>query len=146
VVVGFDPVAVKAPFLLRCAALCIDYIVLVAVPVIGLALTQLMGGKSGPPGPMAWLLTTLVALSNFVILPLLASQTIGKMLTGLRITCADGSPASVVAILLRNVVGYLVTALTLGIGFLIAGLTPTGRALHDYVSGTMVIYAKRRRL
>jgi uncharacterized RDD family membrane protein YckC len=145
-VVNFDPVAVHAPFLLRCAALFIDYIVLMAVPVLGLIIGQLMGAKPGPPGAMAWLFTTLVGLSNFIFLPLLTSQTVGKMLTGLRVTATDGTPVSVLAILLRNVVGYLVTAITLGIGFLIAGITPSGRALHDYLSGTVVIYAKQRRL
>ena len=138
--------AVKAPFLLRCTALFIDYIVLVAVPVFSLVVSSFISGKSGTPGAMTWLLTTLVGLSNFILLPLLTSQTVGKMLTGLRITSTDGRAVSTLAILLRNVAGYLITALTLGIGFLFAGISPTGRALHDYLSGTMVIYAKRRRL
>ena len=145
-VVNFDPRVLRAPFLLRCAALFIDYIVLMAVPVLGLVITQLIGGKAGAPGALTWLLTTLVGLSNFIFLPMLTSQTVGKMLTGLRITASDGTPASAVAILFRNVVGYLVTLLTLGIGLLIAGIVPSGRALHDYLSGTMVVYAKRRRL
>jgi hypothetical protein len=46
-VVGFKPVLLKAPFLLRCAALFIDYIVVIAVPVLSLIINQLAGGKSG---------------------------------------------------------------------------------------------------
>jgi uncharacterized RDD family membrane protein YckC len=145
-IVDFKPVLLKAPFLLRCAALFVDYIVVIAVPVLSLIINQLAGGKSGVPGVTTWLFTTLVAISNFIILPTVSSQSIGKMLTGIRITTSGGKSASVTAILLRNIVGYLVTALTLGLGFLIAGLTPSGRALHDYLSGTMVIYAKRRQL
>jgi len=145
-VVGFRLALLKAPFLLRCAALFVDYIAVIAIPVLSLIINQLAGGKSGVPGATTWLFTTLIAISNFIILPTVSSQSLGKMLTGIRITTSGGKSASVTAILLRNIVGYLVTALTLGLGFLLAGLTPSGRALHDYLSGTIVIYAKRRRL
>lgn len=145
-VVDFDPYAVKAPFLLRCTALFIDYIVFITIPVLSLVISKVIGESAVLPGTTTWLLTTLVAISNFIILPLVTSQSVGKMLTGLRITASDGNPASTVAILLRNVVGYLITVVTGGLGFLLAGITPKGRALHDYVSGTTVIYAKRRQL
>jgi uncharacterized RDD family membrane protein YckC len=46
--------------------------------------------------------------------------------------------------LLRNTIGYVLTVATLGLGFLIAAITPSGRALHDYVAGTIVIRGRRR--
>ena len=36
------------------------------------------------------------------------------------------------------------TAASLGIGFFISFLSSKGRALHDYVAGTVVIYADKR--
>jgi uncharacterized RDD family membrane protein YckC len=96
------------------------------------------------PGLTGWLFTALVMISNFIILPSLTGQSIGKMLTGLRIVTLEGKTVSTGGIVVRNVVGYLLTLASLGIGFLLAGLTPRGRALHDYLAGTMVIYAKRR--
>jgi uncharacterized RDD family membrane protein YckC len=45
---------------------------------------------------------------------------------------------------LRNTLGYLATLLTLGIGLLMAVVTPSGRALHDYIAGTMVVFGKKR--
>ena len=150
VVVGFDPVELRAPFILRCGALFLDYIVLIAIPVINLLVSQLTstGGArgSGLPGITGWLFTALAALSNFVILPALTGQSIGKMLTGLRIVAVDGKAVSTTGIALRNVLGYILTVASFGLGFLIAGFGDRGRALHDYIAGTMVVYAKRRLL
>jgi uncharacterized RDD family membrane protein YckC len=44
----------------------------------------------------------------------------------------------------RDVVGYALTVLTLGFGFLIAAVIPSGRALHDYIAGTIVIRGRKR--
>ena len=32
------------------------------------------------------------------------------------------------------------------VGFLIAAVTPRGRALHDYLSGTLVVFGRKKRL
>ena len=65
------------------------------------------------------------------------------MLSGLRIVKMDGTGISFGTVILRNLVGYFLTVLTLGIGFLFAALGKNGRALHDLVAGTVVVYAKR---
>lgn len=149
IVVDFEPQRLKAPFLLRCGALLIDYIVLVAIPVIGLLLNKFLGGHASTQvsafsNDTAWLFAVLLGLSNFLLLPVLNGQTIGKMLTGLRIVTMDGKAVSFRSALLRHTAGYLLTAATLGIGFFIAVLNRNGRALHDYVAGTTVVYARRR--
>jgi uncharacterized RDD family membrane protein YckC len=136
--------------MLRVAALFLDYILLIAVPVFDLVITQLVA--TGPArgaalgGAITWLLTLLVALSNIIILPALSGQSLGKLLTGLRIVNIDGTAAPAAGILVRHVVGYLLTFLSLGLGFLLAAFTKNGRALHDYVSGTVVVRARRRNL
>ena len=91
-----------------------------------------------------WLMAVLVGVSDLIIFPALSGQTLGMMITGLRIVRADGRDASVVRIALRNTLGYLVTVLTGGLGFVLAAFTGQGRALHDYLSGTLVIFGKRR--
>lgn len=149
-VVGFSPEEVKAPFLLRCGALIIDYIIVVTIPVISLLLSRtmgydgakLLGSELMTIGRIAALL---LALANFVLLPVFAGQTIGKIMTGLRIVQIDGSAVPAGAMLFRQTGGYLLTAATLGIGFIISAFGNTGRALHDYLAGTVVIYADKRR-
>ena len=145
IIAEFNPAELKAPFALRCGALCIDYIVLIAIPVI----TLLLGGATstqagGLSNSTGWLLGILLFSTDFFILPAVGGQTIGKMLTGLRIVRKDGTAISFSTVLLRHVLGYFLTALTLGLGFILAAFNHKGRALHDYVAGTTVVYARRR--
>jgi uncharacterized RDD family membrane protein YckC len=94
---------------------------------------------------MIWTFAVLVAVVDCLVMPmLLGGQSVGKMLVGIRIVRKDGSRAHVAAVLLRNLVGYGLTLLTGGVGFLLCAFTPAGRALHDYLAGTMVIRGRRR--
>lgn len=148
-VVDFDVERLKAPILLRCGAILIDYIILIAIPVIGILLARYWG-KDGAKllnnsiSNTGWLIMILFAVTNFMILPLLFGQSLGKMLTGLRVVRADGNPPSLGKLFLRHFVGYIATFFSLGLGFLPAILNKSGRALHDYISGTIVIYGKKR--
>ncbi len=148
VVVDFEPKEVKAPFMLRCGALIIDYMIVVAIPVIFMLLSKFMGNDgakliNSELNNAGWLVGILVGLTNVILLPVFLGQSIGKMLTGLRIVSISGQPASVTALLLRQTFGYLLTIASLGLGFLFSVFSSKGRALHDYISGTVVIYAKK---
>jgi uncharacterized RDD family membrane protein YckC len=145
VVVEFSPAALRAPFALRCAALFIDYILIVAIPVLGLVIDRLIGDGAGKfSNNTAWLIAVLLGVSNLLIFPALSGQTLGMMMCRLRIVRTDGGDASVTRVIIRNTLGFLLTALTLGIGFILAAFTPAGRALHDYVAGTIVIFGNKR--
>ena len=91
-----------------------------------------------------WLIMVLLALTNFVIFPMFSGQSIGKMLTGLRVVRTDGNIASFSQLLVRHSIGYLLTIATVGLGFLFSILNPKGRALHDFLAGTVVVYGQRR--
>jgi Predicted membrane protein/domain len=150
-IVDFSPYKVSAPFILRCGALLIDYIVIIAVPVITLLLIVTVSGDrsgrvTGVSNSTGWMLGILVYITNFFVLPLVNGQTIGKMLTGIRIVKLDGSPVRPGSLLLRQVLGFLFTVCTGGAGFLVAAFSRSGRALHDFIAGTAVIYARRRTL
>ena len=149
IVSNFDPELLKAPFLLRCGALLIDYILFISIPILTLLVGRLLGEDgskllSSELSSAGWLIAILIALSNFLIFPMFTGQSIGKMLTGLQIVKKDGRAASLKNLLIRHFVGYPVTILTLGIGFLLAALNSKGRALHDYIAGTIVVYGKRK--
>jgi uncharacterized RDD family membrane protein YckC len=141
----FSPEQLKAPLLLRCAAAFVDYMLLVALPVLWLLLSNVVG--DGPAGvslnTTVWLLVLIVWLVDFLALPLFRGQTLGKMFAGITIVKTDGSPVRLGTIVLRNVAGYLLTLLTLGIGFFISAVNSSGRSLHDYLAGTVVVHARR---
>src|SRR3954470_18802084 len=90
IIVNFDAKLLKAPFMLRCGALLIDYILVVSVPIISLLLGRFFGedGRkllNGELSNTGWLVALLVALTNFFVFPIFSGQSIGKMFTGLRI-------------------------------------------------------------
>lgn len=146
-ILPFSPEQLKAPFLLRLGAALADYIIIVSIPVLGLLTGSLFGsgGSFGAEiGNASWLLAILVAVTDILLLPAMCGQSVGKMLTGLRIVRNDGHSPSVGSIVFRQTFGYLLALFSLGIGFLISVFSSKGRALHDYIAGTVVIYADKR--
>jgi uncharacterized RDD family membrane protein YckC len=137
----------KAPFYLRCAAISIDYMLLLLVPVAWLIFSRFFAEGVGSAGisSAAWYLVGMLWLIDFLAFPLIRGQTFGKMLMGIAILKTDGRPVRLGSIALRNILGYFFTALTLGLGFLLAVVNKSGRSLHDYVAGTVVVYARKRR-
>ena len=149
IIVAFSPERVKAPFLLRCGALLVDYLLIVAFPVIFL----LLGRLTGEDGTMllnsewhtaGWLIGIMFAATDLVVLPAFSGQSIGKIAAGLRIVRIDGTAVPTGTMVLRQTVGYFLTLASLGIGFIVSVFSTKGRALHDYLAGTVVIYADRK--
>ena len=133
----------RAPFSLRCGALLIDYIVLVGIVVFGTLIARMLGGGARSAGSSAetigFGLAFTVAVLDLAILPGLTGLTIGKWATGLRIERLDGSQVGIGRAFLRHFVGYPLSFLILGLGFLMATVTMRGRALHDIIVGTLVV-------
>lgn len=149
VIVNFDAERLKAPFLLRAGALLIDYIILILIPVASMLLARWMGEDgarllNSEINNTGWLITILLGLTNFVIFPMFSGQSIGKMLTGLRIVNSDGTDASFTRLLLRHLIGYPLTILTFGLGLLLSIFNERGMALHDYLAGTVVVFGRRK--
>ncbi len=146
-VVGFDAEKMMAPFILRTAALIIDYIAITLIPVIGFLIGRLLGYDgskliNSEVLNVGWLFTILFMITNFLIFPIFAGQSIGKMFTGIRIAKDDGTIPTFSTILLRNLLGYTLTLLTMGMGYVLALFTGQGKALHDFLAGTVVVFAK----
>ena len=131
------------PFPLRCGAFLIDYIVLVSLVVLGTLFARMLGGGARAAGnsaeTAAIALAVVVALFNLGLLPGLTGLTLGKWATGLRIQRVDSGNPGIGRALLRHFVGYPLSLITLGIGFLMAGFTVHGRGLHDMIAGTVVV-------
>ncbi|MBK8467255.1 MAG: RDD family protein [Chloracidobacterium sp.] len=139
---------VSAPFYLRCAALFVDYMLLLAPPIVVLVSGRSFGEIIGSSGisSFAWYVVLILWLINFLAFPLFSGQTFGKMLAGITMVKTDGSPVRLGNLIRRNVVGYLLTALTFGLGFLLAVVNKSGRSLHDFIGGTIVVQGRRKRV
>lgn len=91
------------------------------------------------PAPIQTAGRILTAVAYFTFVPVLWNgQTLGKSAAGLAIVREDGQPLSHLTTVLRYI-GYLLSLLPLGLGFLAAAFTKNKRALHDYVAGTRVL-------
>src|SRR5919107_4137054 len=138
----------KAPFSLRCGALLIDYILLVGVMAFATLLARFFGDvRRGSSFVLTagYIAVASVAFLNFIVIAGLSGRTLGKWMAGLRIERRDGAPLSFVRALVRHLVGYALTALTLGLGFLISAFDSKGRALHDLLAGTVVVRSRAQR-
>jgi hypothetical protein len=69
--------------------------------------------------------------------------TLGKYLLGLRVRAADGGPLPLPRAAARAV-GYILSSVTLNLGYLLALVTPRNRALHDYIGGSRVVSVRER--
>ena len=144
-IANFDAVAMKAPFYLRCGAVAFDYLLIIIWPVLGLLLGRSLGIDgakllTGELNNIAWVVAILVGLSNNVLLPLVTGQSLGKMAAGLRIVASDGGHPTFGSLIFRQTLGYLLTFGSFGLGFLFSVFSSKGRALHDYLAGTQVVF------
>jgi uncharacterized RDD family membrane protein YckC len=117
--------------------------------LVNLSLRVLAGRvwRIEPDSPLGLQGTTGLCMFFFValytiLLHALEGQTIGKLLVGVRVVGADGEPPAIGACVLRFF-AYAASALPLGLGFVMAGLRPDCRALHDLLAGTRVERAVR---
>ncbi|HEX5707581.1 MAG TPA: RDD family protein [Pyrinomonadaceae bacterium] len=139
----------RAPFALRCGALLLDYTLLAAVMAAATLVARAFGGGagvrwggSGLPS-LGYAAVGALALLNFIVLAGFSGRSVGKWVTGLRIERADGRQLSFARALVRHTLGYALTLATLGLGFLVAVFSAEGRALHDFVAGTVVVRHRR---
>jgi uncharacterized RDD family membrane protein YckC len=133
----------RAPFSLRCGALLIDYVIIVAIVAFSTLVSRLLGGGARSAGnsseTVGIILAIVVAALDLGVLPGLTGLTAGKWATGLRILRADGMEIGIGRAFLRHFVGYPLSFITLGLGFVAAAFTTRGRGLHDLIAGTVVV-------
>lgn len=95
------------------------------------ALSAISAGRSA--------LGTLVFLAYFALPEATPfGATLGKRLFGMRVTKLDGSRVGVIRSIARNLLKGL-SAAVLMIGFAMAGFTKRKQALHDKLTGTLVV-------
>lgn len=145
-----NPIAAPARAPARLAAALIDWLILGAIDVailyFTLRLTRLgfQDLRLLPPVPVAGFLL-LINGGYFVLFTAAGGQTIGKMLTGIRVVPADPPGLTRGRVPLAHAVirvaGYAASLLPLGLGYLPALIGQERRAIHDRLADTRVIQA-----
>jgi len=147
------PVHDRAGFWRRTAAFLLDLILLQWITILFLllgaaaedmAMAQPLGLSEGLSDAIVewseihtqiWSLLFLIYFSFFTWH---GGQTPGKMALSIRIVTTKGLAVTWPRSILRTLC-YNLNLLTFGIGFLIAGIPPAKRALHDIVTGTIAV-------
>ncbi len=130
----------------RLVAAIIDLVLLAVVDGIVVYLTLALAGlgvEAIARVPLAPLLGFLAILDGGYLVAFVAAsgQTIGKMVTGIRVMGDDGRRVDLGGAVLRAV-GCGISALTAGLGYLPAFVTADGRSLQDRIAGTRVVSAR----
>ena len=129
-----------AGFLRRTAAALVDA-GLVAAAGLGGALVAAIGAA---PRPTLWWAGAGTALAAWFLVSLAGwwrwGTTPGKRLLRLWVCDLDGRPGISAGRALARFAGYLLSAATLGYGYLRVGMAADGRALHDHLAGTYVAH------
>ncbi len=80
----------------------------------------------------------------FILLTYGTGTTPGKRLLNLRVVNADlSSGLTLVDVVYRETVGRFLCGLSVGIGYIMAGVDREKRGLHDMICDTRVVYAKK---
>ena len=120
-----------AGFWIRFAALIIDAVIVSAGEGILVALSF--------PGSLTWIL----AIAYAVLFIGLRGQTPGKMALGLQVIKPGYDVPGLGPALMREVVGKIVSTITLFIGFIWVAFDPQKQGFHDKIAGTYVIRVVR---
>lgn len=121
----------------------IDYIIVMSIIVFGTLIARMLGGGARSAGNSAEaigvVIAVVTAVLNLGVLAGLTGATLGKWAAGLRIERNDGGPVGIPRALVRHFVGYPLSFLILGLGFVMAVVTVRGRGLHDIIADTIVV-------
>jgi uncharacterized RDD family membrane protein YckC len=132
-----------AGFWIRVVAVLIDGVVLIVAQGILFGAGWMLWG-SGLSAGMAvkgatQLFSSLIGAAYTIAFHWIWGQTLGKMALQIRVVSMDGGPLSFGQAVGRYFATFL-SALILGIGFVMAGVRSDKRALHDLLAGTRVEY------
>jgi uncharacterized RDD family membrane protein YckC len=124
-----------AGFWIRLLAFAIDAVVIaLAQLVLQVIAVARLGADAAPSA--AGFFTLVFAVAYPTVLHAIAGQTIGKLLTRVRIVALDGGALPLGAALLRAVVFWVTLPLLFGVGHIVGGLRKDKRAFHDLLAGS----------
>nr|WP_309099874.1 RDD family protein [Fredinandcohnia onubensis] len=86
--------------------------------------------------------TAIVFYLYFVLMTKFFSQTLGKMVFGIKVVTLEERPLTWMTVLFRELIGRYISKLFF-IGYLIVAFLPKKQGIHDLLSDTTVIHASK---
>jgi uncharacterized RDD family membrane protein YckC len=123
-----------AGFWVRFVAVFIDGVILGVVGAILMAVLKPLFGEN-----MQGLVQLALAIGYYVFYQQNKGQTLGKKVMKLKVVDSSGKTPPVMTFFLREIIGKFVSAIILGIGYLMVVWDPKKQALHDKIAGTYVV-------
>lgn len=79
----------------------------------------------------------------FILFTYCTGTTPGKRLMNLRVISAEEEKLSLIDVIYRETIGRFLCGISIGIGYIVAGVDKEKRGIHDMLCDTRVIYAKK---
>ena len=86
-------------------------------------------------------LGSIISILDYVLFIGLKGQTPGKKVFGIEVVNSQGNAPGIVRAVLREILGKIISALAILIGFFWIAWDPRKRGWHDYIAGTYVVRA-----
>lgn len=86
------------------------------------------------------IISGVIYYTYFVLMTKFFTQTVGKMIFGLKVVTDDGAPLSWSTVLFRECVGRFISNTFMKIPYLIVVFTPQHKAVHDFAADTHVVH------
>jgi len=86
------------------------------------------------------LVTAGIFYAYFVLMTKLCSQTVGKIIFGIRVISKDGGKLKWSTVIFREWIGRLISIIPLNIPYLVVAFTPKKQGVHDFIADTLVVH------
>lgn len=134
-----------AGFWIRVAATLLDSLFLVGISMLLFNPLRRAWGVYGAAFSFIDLVEVIFDLLYLILLTWWTGQTLGKMITGIRVINARSSRTTLTGgqVFLREVIGRFLASLPLSLGYMWVGWHPRKQGWHDLLAKTYVIYERR---
>ncbi|KAF0250444.1 MAG: hypothetical protein FD167_155 [bacterium] len=129
----------QAGFALRIGAFMLDLLLIMVLLLFVTLLADSFISYQTIIAKIATLLLSVIWISNFLVLPSIKGQSVGKWLVGIRIISSNQSRAKVSQILVRHLFGYFIATLPFALGLLWVIWDPKQQGWHDKLARTLVV-------
>ncbi len=134
---------IPASFGLRATAILIDYILTLLVFALFVLLTaifrNLLPSMANLISMVGFIVTVVFILWNRIFLCVKEGQSLGQKMVGIKIIHNDGSAPGYRTIALRHLIGYPLSLICVGLGFLWMIIDSKQRGWHDNLAGTLIV-------
>ena len=79
-----------------------------------------------------------------IVMLRLYSASVGKIIVGVKVISDDGKPLSTLQIILRELLGKILSQLFFYAGYIMVAFTRNKQGLHDMIASTYVVYRKNQ--